>query len=168
MSEPSIAAPLLLPASRSRTAWALCGCLFLAGCGARQGASPETATGVHDSEAQLDGQEGDAETGAGGEGGGYGAQPTDATAAPTLADEDAFDALTVSSEDLDTMLSAGAVDCASARQIVERICYLATRVCALLDAREQYDALDASQCAEARARCEDAEERLHAACPSPR
>lgn len=153
-----------LQGSRSLIAWALSACLALAGCGARQGGAPETATSAPTSETQADGAAVDLESDVTTEGAGLGAQPTDEAAAPTLADEDAFDALTVSSEDLDTMLSAGAVDCASARQIVERICYLATRVCALLDAREQYDALDASQCAEARARCEDAEARVHAAC----
>ncbi|MCA9534188.1 MAG: hypothetical protein KC593_10935 [Myxococcales bacterium] len=167
MPQPPLAARQL-HGCRSPHAWALLACLALAGCGARQGGAPETATSEPTSETQAGGASVALEPGMTTEGAAGGAQPTDEAAAPSLADEDAFDALTETSAEYDVMLSAGGVDCGDARQLVERICYLATRVCALASSRVSEDALDQSQCHEGRVRCEDAEQRLRAACPASR
>ena len=82
----------------------------------------------------------------------------------TRTEEDAFERLLQASSRYDVALSQSSVDCSEARELVERICYLAERVCAQPGVAARDDDAEA-HCDEGRARCTRSEARLRSACP---
>lgn len=146
-------------------------CALLAGCGASSPpheaaeaeASPasgaERPTSLEESAVAGDGDAtNDGFQSEGGEG--PGAPPTEAT----RTEEDAFERLLQASSRYDVALSQSSVDCSEARELVERICYLAERVCAQPGVAARDDDAEA-HCDEGRARCTRSEARLRSACP---
>jgi hypothetical protein len=160
---------------------ALCGCTAsLMGCGAHSPAASAHGEAVYpaadgaassDSGASVersDSEQAEGESDAAGQDGrrfGEG-QPEEPTSAAG-----SFEALEQVAADYELMLSQGAVDCGAAQDLVERICYLAERVCGLRgvsgadgDGDEQAEA----QCQEGRARCARSEARLRSSCAGSR
>lgn len=145
--------------------------LGFAGCAAPQEAesapSPATSTGGESAPV--------ADTVDGDEAGGAYPLDADSEAEPSVAREDAetldavtaFDALRSVEHDYDALLDSGSSDCPEAERLVQRICYLAERVCGLegVDAQPDEDDEGAARCDESRARCARSEARLARTCP---
>ena len=106
--------------------------------------------------------------------GGAGGPPEDAPAPVSEASEGEaeapFEALQQVAAEYDRVLTQGGVDCSTAQDLVQRICYLAERVCGLsgVAGRDTSEQEADAQCTEGRARCARSEVRLRAACPSAR
>lgn len=79
---------------------------------------------------------------------------------------DAYEALLGAESDYDALMDRGSADCPEAERLVQRICYLAERVCGLegVDRPDPNDADAPARCDEARARCASSEARLERAC----
>ncbi|MBK6813794.1 MAG: hypothetical protein IPG81_33915 [Sandaracinaceae bacterium] len=107
-------------------------------------------------------------------GAGYSADGVSGEAEPSVAPDDAesmdaadaYEALRSVSADYDALMDRSSADCPEAERLVQRICYLAERVCGLegVDRPDPNDTDGPARCDEARARCASSEARLERAC----
>jgi hypothetical protein len=107
-------------------------------------------------------------------GAGYSADGVSGEAEPSVAPDDAesmdaadaYEALRSVSADYDALMDRSSADCPEAERLVQRICYLAERVCGLegVDRADPNDTDGPARCDEARARCASSEARLERAC----
>lgn len=80
------------------------------------------------------------------------------------ADSDLYSELVQASIDLDNATTLAAVDCTSARDLRDRICELSSRICDIASDNPD-DQPTAERCADGRARCEGASDRVAQSCP---
>lgn len=107
-------------------------------------------------------------------GAGYSADGVSGEAEPSVAPDDAesmdaadaYEALRSVSTDYDALMDRSSANCPEAERLVQRICYLAERVCGLegVDRPDPNDTDGPARCDEARARCASSEARLGRAC----
>ncbi len=77
---------------------------------------------------------------------------------------DLYGELVQASIDLDNATTLAAVDCTSARDLRDRICDLSSRICEIASDNPD-DRPTADRCADGRARCEGASDRVAQSCP---
>ncbi len=163
-----------LAVSASLLALALVGCAARAG----EGSAPQPAsTGGESTTAAAPSDGASGEGYAGGVAHSEMEPSAEAEQGETLDAVTAYDALRSVQQDYDALLDRGSSDCPQAERLVQRICYLAERVCGLegvdgaaarRDPNDPNDADGQARCDEARARCSSSESRLQRACAAPR